>query len=34
MNETQECSISSGFIGIQSEGAELKIRKLFLVPVK
>jgi hypothetical protein len=34
MNETTECTVSSGFIGIQSEGAELEIRKMFLEPVK
>jgi hypothetical protein len=34
MNETTECTVSSGFIGIQSEGAEMEIRKMFLEPVK
>lgn len=34
MNEISECTVSSGFIGIQSEGAELEIRKLFLEPLK
>jgi hypothetical protein len=34
MNETTECTVTSGFIGIQSEGAELEIRKMFLEPVK
>ena len=34
MNETTERTVSSGFIGIQSEGAEFEIRKVFLEPVK
>jgi len=34
MNETTECTISSGTIGIQSEGAEIEIRKVFLEPLK
>jgi hypothetical protein len=34
MNETTECTVSSGFIGIQSEGAELEIREMFLEAVK
>jgi len=33
MNETTECTLASGFIGIQNEGAELEIRKIFLEPV-
>lgn len=33
MNETSECSVSSGFIGLQSEGAELEIRKVTLEPL-
>jgi Domain of Unknown Function (DUF1080) len=34
MNETTECTVWSGFIGIQSEGAELEVRQMFLEPVK
>lgn len=34
MNETTECTVSSGFIGIQSEGAEFEIRKLLLEPLQ
>ncbi len=34
MNESTECTISSGFIGIQSEGGEIEIRKMFLNPLK
>ena len=34
LNETTECTVSSGFIGIQSEGAEFEIRKMFVEPVK
>jgi hypothetical protein len=34
MNETTECTISSGFVGIQSEGGEIEIRKVFLEPLK
>jgi hypothetical protein len=33
-NEISECTISSGFIGIQSEGAEIEIRRIFLKPLK
>jgi hypothetical protein len=33
MNETTECSVSSGFIGIQSEGAEIEIRKMCIGPL-
>lgn len=32
-NETTECTISSGFIGIQSEGAEIEIRRMNLEPL-
>lgn len=32
MNETTECTISSGKIGIQSEGGEIEIRKMCLDP--
>jgi hypothetical protein len=34
MNETTECTVSSGFIGFQSEGAEFEVRKVFLEPLK
>jgi hypothetical protein len=33
MNETTECTISSGAIGIQSEGAEIEIRKMYIEPL-
>jgi hypothetical protein len=33
MNETTECSVTSGAIGVQSEGAEFEIRKMFLEPL-
>ncbi len=34
MNETTQCTISSGFIGIQSEGGDIEIRRIYLEPVK
>ncbi len=34
LNEITECTVSSGFIGIQSEGAEIEIRKIFVEPLK
>ena len=34
MNESTECTVSSGFIGFQSEGGEFEIRKVFLEPLK
>jgi hypothetical protein len=34
MNETTECTLSSGFVGIQSEGGDIEIRKVFLDPLK
>lgn len=34
MNEITGCTISSGFIGIQSEGAEIEIRQIALAPLK
>ncbi|MGA2179699.1 MAG: DUF1080 domain-containing protein [Verrucomicrobiota bacterium] len=34
MNETTECTISSGFVGIQSEGGDIEICKVFLEPLK
>ncbi len=33
-NEITECTISSGFIGIQCEGADIEIRRIFLEPLK
>jgi hypothetical protein len=33
-NEISACTVSSGFIGIQSEGAEIEIRRIFLEPLK
>lgn len=32
-NEITECTISSGFIGIQCEGADIEIRRIFLEPL-
>ena len=32
MNTASECTINSGFIGIQSEGGEIEIRKITLRP--
>jgi hypothetical protein len=34
LNEITESTISSGFIGFQSEGGEIEIRKVFLEPLK
>lgn len=34
MNEAAECNVSSGFIGLQSEGAEIEVRKVSLDPLK
>jgi Domain of Unknown Function (DUF1080) len=34
MNEITECTISSGFIGIQSEGGDIEIRKITLESVE
>jgi hypothetical protein len=34
LNEITECTVSSGFIGIQSEGADFEIRKMILTPLK
>jgi hypothetical protein len=34
MNEGTGCTISSGFIGFQSEGGDIEIRKVFLEPLK
>ena len=33
LNEISECTISSGFIGIQSEGGDIEIRKLTIEPL-
>jgi hypothetical protein len=33
MNDITECTISSGFIGIQSEGGDIEIRKITLEPL-
>jgi len=33
LNEITECTVSSGFVGIQSEGADFEIRKMYLEPV-
>jgi hypothetical protein len=34
MNEATECSVSSGAIGLQSEGGEYEVRKVSLEPLK
>ena len=34
VNETTECTIDSGFIGIQSEGSEIEIRTIAFCPLK
>jgi hypothetical protein len=34
LNEVTECTIDSGYIGIQSEGAEIEIRSMVLWPLK
>jgi hypothetical protein len=34
MNEAAECNVSAGFIGLQSEGAEIEVRKVSLDPLK
>jgi 3-keto-disaccharide hydrolase len=34
MNETTDCTVSSGFIGIQSEGGDIEIRRISLEPLK
>ncbi len=33
-NEITGCTVSSGFVGIQSEGGEIEIRRMFLEPLK
>jgi len=34
MNEATECTVTSGFVGFQSEGGEFEIRKVSLEPLK
>jgi len=34
MNETSECTINSGYIGIQSEGGEMEIQSISYSPLK
>ena len=34
VNETSECTINSGFIGIQSEGGDIEIRTISFCPLK
>jgi Domain of Unknown Function (DUF1080) len=34
MNEATDCTINSGFIGIQSEGGDIEIRSVFFSPLK
>ena len=34
LNEITECTISSGYIGIQSEGGDIEISKMFVEPLK
>ena len=34
LNKITECTVSSGFVGIQSEGADFEIRKMYLEPLK
>ena len=34
VNETSECTVNSGFIGIQSEGSEIEIRSIDYAPLK
>ena len=34
LNEITECTVTSGFVGIQSEGADFEIRKMYLEPLK
>jgi Domain of Unknown Function (DUF1080) len=33
LNKISECTISNGFVGIQSEGADFEIRKMYLEPL-
>ena len=32
LNEITECTVTAGFVGIQSEGADFEIRKMYLEP--
>jgi len=34
LNEITECTVASGFVGIQSEGADFEIRKMYLEPLR
>jgi hypothetical protein len=34
VNETSECTLNDGFIGIQSEGGDIEIRSIFISPLK
>ena len=34
LNKITECTVSSGFVGIQSEGGDIEIRKMYLEPLK
>jgi hypothetical protein len=34
MNTATDCSLSSGHIGLQSEGADMEVRKVSLDPLK
>ncbi len=34
VNEVTECNINDGYIGIQSEGAEIEIRSIVYTPLK
>jgi len=34
LNKISECTISNGFVGIQSEGADFEIRTMYLEPLK
>ena len=33
LNQTTECTISNGFVGFQSEGGDMEIRRVTLVPL-
>ena len=34
LNEITGCTVASGFIGVQSEGADFEVRQIFVEPVK
>jgi hypothetical protein len=34
VNETTECTLNGGFIGIQSEGGEIEVRSIYFSPLK